>query len=146
MNNDLILKVLEEDGIELRDMGHYYCGACPFHDETRDSFVIYKNTMRFICFGCGARGDAIDYVMQRDGVGYGRALKTLGIDKRGGKRIIRRPGLAEVLADEEKGGVNVSKKYGDSFVRHIVSNYFTERVNECKDKDDVREPNGTQDH
>lgn len=145
MNNNLILKVLSEDGVELRDMGHYYCGVCPFHDETKGSFVIYKNTMRFVCFGCGVKGDAIDYVMLRDGVGYWRALKTLGIDKRGGKRIIRRPSLVEVLAEQEKGGVSVGKKYGYGFVKHIVSNYFTEKINECKDKNNVCKPDGTQD-
>jgi DNA primase len=36
-------------------------GLCPFHEETKPSFFVYPDTQKFLCLGCGASGDAIDF-------------------------------------------------------------------------------------
>ena len=53
-------------------------GRCPFHNETEGSFVIYMQQNKWHCFGaCGKGGDAIDYIMQRDGCNFITAVKRL---------------------------------------------------------------------
>jgi len=49
--------------VELEDLsGGRHVGCCPFHKEATASFMIKEHTNRFQCFGCGAKGDIIDYV------------------------------------------------------------------------------------
>lgn len=51
-------------------------GLCPFHNEKTPSFYIFKEN-RFKCFGCGAHGTAIDFLMLRDGKPFVDAVKFL---------------------------------------------------------------------
>jgi hypothetical protein len=48
---------------------------CPFHDDRNPSMSIRNNL--FHCFGCGEKGDAIDFVMKRQGLSFTEAVKTL---------------------------------------------------------------------
>ena len=52
---------------------------CPFpdHSDTNPSFVVYPETQSFYCFGCRRGGSAIDYVMYRDNVTAGEAIRIL---------------------------------------------------------------------
>ena len=50
---------------------------CPFHDDKTPSFVIYKEENTFHCFGCGAHGDVMDFVMRRDGLSFRKAIRML---------------------------------------------------------------------
>ena len=52
---------------------------CPFpdHSDTNPSFVVYPETQSFYCFGCQRGGSVIDYVMHRDGVMAGEAIRIL---------------------------------------------------------------------
>jgi len=51
-------------GQELRRAGRYLIGLCPFHTEKDPSFTVQPDRNIFYCFGCGARGSVIDFVMQ----------------------------------------------------------------------------------
>ncbi len=53
-------------------------GLCPFHAEKTPSFHVHVDRGFFYCFGCGAKGDAFDYVMLTRGVGFVEALTLLG--------------------------------------------------------------------
>ncbi|TVR85825.1 MAG: DNA primase [Trueperaceae bacterium] len=53
-------------------------GLCPFHAEKTPSFHVHVDRGFFYCFGCGAKGDAFDYVMRTRGVGFVEALTMLG--------------------------------------------------------------------
>ena len=53
---------------------------CPFHNEKTPSFTIYPKTNSFKCFGCGAGGSVIDFVMQIHGMDALDAAKKLDID------------------------------------------------------------------
>lgn len=53
-------------------------GLCPFHAEKTPSFHVHVERGFFYCFGCGAKGDAFDYVMRTRGVEFVEALKLLG--------------------------------------------------------------------
>ena len=52
-------------------------GLCPFHSERTPSFVIYPDKKDYHCFGCGAHGTVIDYVMQIEGVSLWEAVEML---------------------------------------------------------------------
>jgi predicted P-loop ATPase len=69
--------VLEEDGDE-------WIACCPFHAEDTPSFTIFtgqNHTQRFHCFGCGERGDVVDFVQKIKGVGTREAINILSGDK-----------------------------------------------------------------
>lgn len=52
-------------------------GLCPFHGEKTPSFNIYTETDSFYCFGCGAAGDVISFIMKIDNLDYVEAVKYL---------------------------------------------------------------------
>jgi DNA primase len=54
-----------------------YEGLCPFHDERTPSFGIDPAKKLFHCFGCGAGGDAIDFVRETEGVDFKGAIELL---------------------------------------------------------------------
>ncbi|MEW6572885.1 MAG: CHC2 zinc finger domain-containing protein [Bacillota bacterium] len=51
-------------GLELRRQKREYVGLCPFHQEQTPSFTISPDKNLFYCFGCGAGGDAVKFVVQ----------------------------------------------------------------------------------
>ena len=56
--------------------GRQWKGCCPFHGEKTPSFYVYEDG-HYHCFGCGAHGDAIGFVMQSEGVGFMEAVERL---------------------------------------------------------------------
>jgi DNA primase len=56
--------------------GRQWKGCCPFHGEKTPSFYVYEDG-HYHCFGCGAHGDAIGFVMQSEGVGFVDAVERL---------------------------------------------------------------------
>lgn len=63
--------------IVLKRAGSNYNGLCPFHSEKTPSFTVFPSTQSFYCFGCGAGGDAITFVMRTENLDYMSALRTL---------------------------------------------------------------------
>jgi DNA primase len=53
-------------------------GLCPFHAEKTPSFHVHTGRGFYYCFGCGAKGDLFDFVMQTQGVDFAEALQLLG--------------------------------------------------------------------
>ncbi len=66
--------------VELRKAGKEYKGLCPFHSEKTPSFMVNQDKGLFHCFGCGASGDVIDFIMQLDGMTFPEAVESLRID------------------------------------------------------------------
>ena len=52
--------------VKLTRRGREHWGCCPFHNEKTPSFHVIEAKGYFHCFGCGAHGNAIDFVMQLD--------------------------------------------------------------------------------
>lgn len=53
-------------------------GCCPFHAEKTPSFVVYPTQNTYHCFGCGAHGHAIKFVMEIEGLSFPEAVRQLG--------------------------------------------------------------------
>src|SRR5579884_2074889 len=73
-----IVKVAGEY-VRLRRMGSSgrYQGLCPFHQERTPSFGVHQARQFYKCFGCGAGGDVIKFVMEIEGLTFWEALKLL---------------------------------------------------------------------
>ncbi|PHS58797.1 MAG: DNA primase [Sulfurimonas sp.] len=63
--------------IELKKAGANYKAPCPFHDEKSPSFVVSPSKQIYHCFGCGAGGDSIKFVMEYEKLNYPEALEKL---------------------------------------------------------------------
>ena len=63
--------------IDLKRMGTSYKALCPFHDEKSPSFTVKRGDTHYHCFGCGAHGDAIQFLMQLQGVTFREAVEIL---------------------------------------------------------------------
>ena len=61
----------------LKRAGRNLKGLCPFHSEKTPSFVVYPESQSFYCFGCGAGGDAISFIMRAENLEYIEAVKFL---------------------------------------------------------------------
>lgn len=73
-----IVSLITESGVALRKSGRNFAGFCPFHANTRTpAFYVFPATQSYYCFGCHAAGDAFNYVMTRQGMEFGDALRTL---------------------------------------------------------------------
>lgn len=62
----------------LTKSGRQWKGCCPFHGEKTPSFYVYDD--HFHCFGCGAHGDAITFVMRADGASFPEAVERLAAE------------------------------------------------------------------
>lgn len=63
--------------VTLKRAGSNYQAPCPFHSERTPSFTVFTATKSFYCFGCGAGGDVISFIMRAENMDYIDALKHL---------------------------------------------------------------------
>lgn len=63
--------------VDLKRAGSSYKGLCPFHDEKSPSFMIQKGDAHYHCFGCGAHGDAIHFLMTYQRLNFSEAVESL---------------------------------------------------------------------
>lgn len=63
--------------VTLKRAGSNLVGLCPFHSERSPSFTVFTGTRSFYCFGCGAGGDVISFVMRAENLDYMDALRYL---------------------------------------------------------------------
>jgi len=72
-----IEQIVQQSGVDLRPSGHGFVGCCPFHDDSTPSLSVGGVPDRFTCFGCGARGDVIDFVQKLHGLSFVEAVRSL---------------------------------------------------------------------
>ncbi len=63
--------------IVIKKVGRNSKAVCPFHSEKTPSFVVYPDSQSFYCFGCGAGGDIISFVMRAENLEYVEAVRFL---------------------------------------------------------------------
>lgn len=63
--------------VKLQKKGNTYFGLCPFHNEKTGSFSVSSQKQMFYCFGCGAGGNVLTFVMKYENFTFGEAMQTL---------------------------------------------------------------------
>lgn len=66
--------------VKLTQRGREHTGLCPFHNEKSPSFTVSNDKNFYHCFGCGAHGDVIGYLMRSDGVSFPEAVERLAAE------------------------------------------------------------------
>lgn len=82
--------------VNLKRAGANYQGLCPFHNEKSPSFTVFTATQSFYCFGCGAGGDAITFVMKSENLDYPVAVEFLA----------KRAGITIKVEEREENGIS----------------------------------------
>jgi DNA primase len=94
--------------VQLKKAGNRSYGLCPFHEEKTPSFAVHAGKQFYYCFGCGAAGDAIGFLMRYFGLKFPEAVKQLAdsvgmpIPKEGApvsRRVIQRRIDAEAMLE-----------------------------------------------
>jgi DNA primase len=66
--------------VKLVRRGREFAGLCPFHHEKTPSFYVVEDKSFFHCFGCGAHGDVIGFVMRADNLDFIEAIEKLAAE------------------------------------------------------------------
>ncbi len=66
--------------VRLQRKGREHQGLCPFHNEKTPSFTVNEDKGFYHCFGCGAHGDAISFVMETEGLSFPDAVERLAAE------------------------------------------------------------------
>lgn len=75
--NRLDIVDVVERYVPLKKTGANYAACCPFHSEKSPSFTVSPSKQFYHCFGCGAHGTAISFVMEYAGLGFVETIKEL---------------------------------------------------------------------
>jgi hypothetical protein len=99
-----ISELVSRRGVKLVRRGREFTGLCPFHNEKTPSFFVAEDKGFFHCFGCGAHGDAIGFVMRLDNVGFRVAVARLAGE--GATRAVIPPAdnAAPLCRDQRRDG------------------------------------------
>ncbi len=124
------------DFVSLKKRGANYLGNCPFHDEKTPSFTVSPSKGIYKCFGCGASGDSVSFVMEHEHITYPEALKYLA-RKYHIEVEESQPSPQQVVADSMKDALFNVNQYAENYFidslwnadegKAIGLSYFRER-------------------
>ena len=104
--------------VKLKKAGRNYSGLCPFHQEKTPSFTVSADKQFYHCFGCGAHGNALRFLMEYDKLRFPEAVEQLA--DRLGYRISYEGGV-QVFVDSEHDTMQFfvyfsSSRYSSCFI------------------------------
>ncbi|OFX88063.1 MAG: DNA primase [Bacteroidetes bacterium GWF2_33_16] len=125
-----------QDFVSLKKRGVNYLGLCPFHNEKTPSFTVSAVKGIYKCFGCGKGGNAVNFIMEHEHLGYPEALKYLA--KKYNIDVVEKELTAEEIQQQnERDSLLVVSKYANTYYqdklhkhtdgRAIGLSYFKER-------------------
>jgi DNA primase len=98
--------------------GQRYMGLCPFHAEKTASFSVHSGHQFYKCFGCGAGGDVIKFVMEMERMSFWEALRHLA--ERNGIPLPKRNDLADEEARKRARTLDIHDFTAHYFVRSLM--------------------------
>jgi len=105
--------------VTLQKAGRNFKGLCPFHSEKHPSFFVFPEQQSWHCFGaCGTGGDIFSFIMKKEGIDFGQALRLLA--QRGGITLspLESPDKAE---DERKERLFQINEAATEYYHHLLS-------------------------
>ncbi|NCC21426.1 MAG: DNA primase [Alphaproteobacteria bacterium] len=108
--------------VRLQRAGRELKGRCPFHNEKTPSFYVNDDKQFYHCFGCGAHGDVIGFVMQHDNLSFIDAVEMLAA--LAGMQVPRATPEERARADKEKSLYTLMEdaaKYMEAQLRNPVN-------------------------
>ena len=110
---------LVSEYVTLQKAGRNFKGLCPLHSENHPSFFVFPDQQTWHCFGaCGTGGDIFSFIMAKEGVDFGQALRLLA--QRGGIALspLETPDKTE---DKEKERLFQINEAATEFYHHLLS-------------------------
>ena len=107
------------DFVTLKKRGVNYIGSCPFHNEKTPSFTVSPSKGICKCFGCGAGGNSVNFIMELENMSYPEALKYLA-------RKYNIPVEEKELTDDEKK--EKSKLESLRIINDFAGKYFNDTL------------------
>lgn len=121
--------------VKLKKTGKNYSACCPFHDEKTPSFTVSPEKQFFYCFGCGASGNALGFVMDYERLSFPEATESLA--RLAGLEVPREVQTeAQQKREEEKRSIYTLLEKADQFYqqqlrhhtsKHLAVNYLKNR-------------------
>lgn len=113
MRNDIVDVI--SGYVKLQRKGSNYFGLCPFHNEKSPSFSVSPGKQMYYCFGCGAGGNVITFIMEYENYSFTEALNLLS--ERAGVALPKQEYSPEARAQEDlkKNLLEINK---------LAANYF----------------------
>ncbi len=108
--------------VKLARSGKSWRGCCPFHGEKSPSFYVYDDG--YHCFGCGAHGDAIGFIMNTEGAGFIEAVERLA-----GEAGLEVPKASPAAAEAERQRLDLAG------VLDLAAASFTRRLHAPEGRD-----------
>ena len=119
--------------IRLKKAGKNYSACCPFHNEKTPSFTVSPDKQFYYCFGCGATGSAVKFVMEFDGLEFPDAVEKLASDlnlevpREGSDQQSREPQHKELLTLTQKAANFFELQLRTSSDRDKAISYLKDR-------------------
>jgi len=121
--------------VKLKKTGKNYSACCPFHDEKTPSFTVSPEKQFYYCFGCGASGNALGFIMDYERLSFPEAIeqlaRTVGLDV---PREVQTE--AQIKREEEKKSIYTLLEKANDFYqsqlrqhasKHMAVNYLKGR-------------------
>lgn len=120
--------------VPLKKAGASYKACCPFHDEKSPSFNVNPNKQFYHCFGCGASGDALKFLMEYDGLSFVEAVETLSAQY--GLEVPR-----EKLTPKQQVQQQVKQKQQHDLydVMHLVARFYRHQLRDHATSEQAKE-------
>ena len=110
---------LVSENVTLQKAGRNFKGLCPFHSEKHASFFVFPDQQSWHCFGaCGTGGDIFSFIMKKEGVEFGQALRLLA--QRAGVTLGPREAASKV-EDEKKERLSKINEAATEYYHHLLS-------------------------
>jgi len=103
LNRSDIVELIDQR-VKLKKAGQNYQACCPFHNEKSPSFTVSQSKQFYHCFGCGAHGNAIGFLMEYDNLEFVDAIEELASLK--GMPVPREQGTAAPIP-KQVGDINL---------------------------------------
>ncbi len=118
--------------VQLKKRGRTLVCNCPFHSEKTPSFTVFPDTQSFYCFGCGAGGDVITFIMKAENLDFLEAVRLLA--ERSGLTVPERKGSSPDTSKRRTKIYEMNRITANFFYKNLINgrdrtglNYFMQR-------------------